>query len=175
VIVPDTKNWTWVLERPCPECGFDASSSPAEAVPDLIRANAEAWRALLAAGAIAAGRPDESTWSTLEYACHGRDVYRRYHARTALMLTEGDPLFADWDQDATVVEQAYDAQDPAAAIAELCAAAEAHAQQLDAVEGDQWERPGRRSDGASFTVATLARYMVHDPIHHVWDVRRQRP
>ena len=22
-IIPDTKNWTWVLERPCPECGFD--------------------------------------------------------------------------------------------------------------------------------------------------------
>lgn len=20
-IVPDTKDWTWVLERPCPECG----------------------------------------------------------------------------------------------------------------------------------------------------------
>ncbi|PVY29285.1 hypothetical protein C7458_10631 [Williamsia muralis] len=24
-IVPDTKNWTWVLERPCPDCGFDPS------------------------------------------------------------------------------------------------------------------------------------------------------
>ena len=23
-IVPDGKDWTWVLERPCPECGFDA-------------------------------------------------------------------------------------------------------------------------------------------------------
>jgi hypothetical protein len=22
-IVPDTKDWTWVLRRPCPECGFD--------------------------------------------------------------------------------------------------------------------------------------------------------
>ena len=22
-IVPDDKNWTWVLERACPECGFD--------------------------------------------------------------------------------------------------------------------------------------------------------
>ena len=25
-IVPDDKDWTWVLERPCPECGFDASA-----------------------------------------------------------------------------------------------------------------------------------------------------
>ena len=22
-IVPDTKNWTWVLERPCLDCGYD--------------------------------------------------------------------------------------------------------------------------------------------------------
>ena len=26
-IVPDTKDWTWVLERPCDECGFDARSA----------------------------------------------------------------------------------------------------------------------------------------------------
>ncbi len=38
------------------------------------------------------------------------------------------------------------------------------------VRGDQWERPGRRSDGASFTVETFARYMIHDPVHHLWDV-----
>ena len=23
-IVPDTKDWTWTLQRPCPDCGFDA-------------------------------------------------------------------------------------------------------------------------------------------------------
>ena len=21
-VPPDTKDWTWVLERPCPDCGF---------------------------------------------------------------------------------------------------------------------------------------------------------
>ena len=25
-IVPDTKDWTWTLQRPCPDCGFDAGS-----------------------------------------------------------------------------------------------------------------------------------------------------
>ena len=39
-----------------------------------------------------------------------------------------------------------------------------------AVEGDQWERPGRRSDGARFTVESFGRYFVHDRVHHVWDV-----
>ena len=28
----DTKDWTWVMERPCPECGFVA----AEVTPDRL-------------------------------------------------------------------------------------------------------------------------------------------
>jgi hypothetical protein len=37
------------------------------------------------------------------------------------------------------------------------------------VRGEQWERRGRRSDGAAFTVATFGRYMIHDPEHHLFD------
>ena len=40
--VPDTKDWTWVLQRPCPECGFDTQSFAVQAVPEMIRANAAA-------------------------------------------------------------------------------------------------------------------------------------
>ena len=43
-----------------------------------------------------------------------------------------------------------------------------------AVRGEQWQRPGRRSDGATFTVDTFSRYMVHDPIHHLYDVTGER-
>ncbi len=172
MIVPDTKDWTWVLERPCPECGFDAHVSSATAVPGLIRDNARSWRRLLADGAIRSGRPDDATWSSLEYACHVRDVYRRYAGRVVLMLTEEDPLFPNWDQDATAVEDHYEDQDPDEAVNELDVAAEKLATQLEQLADSQWERPGRRSDGASFTVATLTRYMIHDPIHHVWDVSK---
>jgi hypothetical protein len=42
------------------------------------------------------------------------------------------------------------------------------------VTGDQWERTGRRSDGARFTVETFARYFIHDPVHHLYDVTGQR-
>ena len=31
-ITPDTKDWTWVLQRPCPECGFNTQGFPVEAV-----------------------------------------------------------------------------------------------------------------------------------------------
>jgi hypothetical protein len=33
-----------------------------------------------------------------------------------------------------------------------------------------WDRTGTRSDGARFTVASLGRYLLHDPVHHVGDV-----
>lgn len=115
------------------------------------------------------------TWSSLEYACHVRDVYRRYHDRIELMVTEDDPAFPNWDQDASAAEDRYDEQDPGTVVAELGDAAASIAAQLDAVAGDAWERPGRRSDGASFTVATIARYLVHDPVHHVRDVERTGP
>ena len=86
------------------------------------------------------------------------------------MLDEDDPLFANWDQDETAVAERYDAQDPAVVAAELAAAADHVAASFAAVEGEQWERVGRRSDGAVFTVRTFARYFVHDPVHHLWDV-----
>jgi hypothetical protein len=173
VITPDTKDWTWVVERECPECGFDASRTRPQEVPGLIRDNAAGWRRLLDEGRLRPGRPDDSTWSSLEYACHVRDVYRLYLERLVLMLETDDPLFANWDQDETAVADRYDEQDPPTAVAELMDAAELLAVRIDRVEDEQWTRPGRRSDGANFTVGTLVRYMAHDPIHHIWDVERQ--
>ena len=41
----------------------------------------------------------------------------------------------------------------------------------DRVGDDDWDRPGRRSNGSVFTVDTLGRYHLHDLVHHRWDVR----
>ena len=40
-IAPDEKDWTWVLERPCGECGFDARSIELGVVAAMILDNAE--------------------------------------------------------------------------------------------------------------------------------------
>jgi hypothetical protein len=90
------------------------------------------------------------------------------------MLTEDDPLYPNWDQDETALADAYGTQDPATVTAELAAAAETIAARFAALAGDQWTRPGRRSDGASFTVETFARYFMHDPVHHLYDVTGAR-
>ena len=88
------------------------------------------------------------------------------------MLTEDDPIFANWDQDATALEDRYWAQDPATVSAELAAAGAQIADAFAAVAGDEWQRPGRRSNGSVFTVESLGRYFVHDLVHHVADISR---
>lgn len=170
-LIPDDRDWTWVLERPCPECGFFAAEFEPRSTGDALRRNATSWAELLDGDRVALverRRPDR--WSDLEYAAHVRDVCRLYFDRLDLMLCQDDPLYSNWDQDATAVDDAYNTQDPAIVRAELSAAATSLADAFDAVSGDQWSRTGRRSDGASFTVASFARYLVHDPVHHLWDV-----
>lgn len=170
-IAPDTKDWTWVLDRPCPECGFDAGAIEREEVAAMLRRNARTWQALLAQSATARERPRADIWSLLEYGCHVRDVCRLYLERLELMLAEDGPDFLNWDQDATAVEMRYDRSDAATVATELTEAADMLAARFDAVTDDQWSRTGFRSDGAAFTIESFARYFIHDPVHHLHDVR----
>jgi hypothetical protein len=169
VITPDTKDWTWVVERPCPECGLDAAKVPYDEIPGLIRANAASWEELLLRPGVAQ-RPSPDVWSPLEYACHVRDVFRIFDVRLTRMLTEDDPLFDNWDQDATAVEDRYADQVPTIVAADLVLAARVLADRFGGVPAGDRARPGRRSDGASFTVESFARYLLHDPVHHLHDV-----
>ncbi|MFB7474095.1 DinB family protein [Kitasatospora sp. NPDC056184] len=174
-IVPDTKDWTWVLERPCADCGLDSGAVGREEVAGMVRANAAGWAGVLAGDPEALRRrPRPEIWSDLEYACHVRDVFRLFHVRLDLMLAEDDPLFPNWDQDATAVAERYGEQAPAAVAGELARAAEVLAAAFEGVSGAQWARTGNRSDGARFTVESFARYLVHDPVHHLYDVTGER-
>lgn len=143
-IEPDTKDRTWVLERTCPECGYSAASVAAADVAEAVRSNAAGWAEV---------------------------VFRLYDYRLSLMLEQDEPLYPNWDQDATAIENRYDEQEPETVSAELAGAAQAIATHFDTVTGDQWQRRGRRSDGASFTVDSFARYFLHDVVHHLHDVR----
>ena len=173
-IVPDAKDWTWVLERVCPECGFDARDVDPQHLPARIARTTEAWRAVLQRRDVR-HRPDEATWSPLEYGCHVRDVHRVYAGRVARMLAEDDPYYENWDQDATAVDDAYGDQDPSVVSEELAGSAAELGALFAGVHGEGWQRTGRRSDGAAFTVDSIGRYYLHDIEHHLWDVTGSRP
>jgi len=169
VIEPDTKDWTWVLDQTCPECGYEAWAMTVDRLAPLIRDNATAWERLLAAPG-ARIRPRADVWSALEYGAHVRDVHLVFADRVRLMLTQDEPRFANWDQDATALEKQYAEEDPAVVAGGLLEAAGAVADLYDAVPPDAWGRRGLRSNGSVFSIETLGRYHVHDVVHHRWDV-----
>ncbi len=172
-IEADTKDWTWVLNRPCPACGYDAAATPAQEVAGRLRAQVPLWQSALAGPAPRVRRrPSPAVWSVLEYACHVRDVCRVFDGRVTRMLIEDGPSFENWDQDATAEADDYPAQDPTAVSTELADAASVLADRFDAVPATAWDRPGHRSDGSTFTVESLSRYFLHDLVHHLHDIRR---
>ena len=170
-IEPDTKDWTWVLGEACPECGFDSRTFPREEVGAMLREVAAEWHEALTGGSDVQLRSRPDHWSILEYGCHVRDVCRLYLRRLDLMLDEDGPHYPNWDQDATAIEERYDLADPGSVADELSVAAGELADRFDSVSGDQWDRTGFRSDGARFTVESFARYFIHDPVHHLHDIR----
>ena len=170
-IEPDTKDWTWVLDRPCPECGFDAQAVRRTDLSGALRANAASWEPVLAATG-AGHRPIPSVWSPVEYACHVRDVHRVFAERVRSMLSADDPLFDDWDQDEAAVRGGYADQDPAVVSVELADAADEVAALYSSVPEEGWGRRGRRSNGSAFTVDSITRYHLHDVELHLSDVRR---
>lgn len=168
-IEPDTKDWTWVLSRPCADCGFDASTLRHTEVGDLIRRDADEWiRRLESPHASERTRP--GVWSTLEYGCHVRDVHRVFNERVTLMVTQHEPLFPDWDQNQAASDGEYGAQNPDVVAGELYDAAITVADTYSSVPHDGWSRRGLRGNGSEFTVASLALYHAHDIVHHGWDV-----
>lgn len=166
---PDTKDWTWVLERRCPECGFLGSEVDVTQLPELVRSATAPWPTVL-------GRPDArqrprpQVWSPLEYGCHVRDVLLIFAERALLIRDQVDPLFANWDQDATAIEQRYAEQDPADITDQLLTAARVNAAVWEGVTPAEWQRSGRRSNGSIFTLESLGRYFLHDLRHHLVDV-----
>ena len=171
---PDSKDWTWVLDEQCPECGFDTRSPDRGALAGLAEVLGQRWAEVMAMAPAPALRPTPAVWSPLEYACHVRDVFDLACVRVELMLTQDGPRFANWDQDATAIDDDYGSQDPQVVTAQLVEQASRFATVVASVPEDAWARAGLRGDGAAFTVESFVRYLLHDPVHHLTDVTGER-
>ncbi len=174
---PDHKDWTWTLDRSCSECGYEANNYDRSEIGAKIRASAATWRGLLSGGDIVSKRPPDGdpnspVWSALEYGAHVRDVYELFADRFDKMLKKKNPKFRDWDQNKAAVKGKYHKQDPDQVAYGLAVAAGAMADRFDKVSDDGWARTAERSDGASFTVESFGRYLLHDIEHHIHDVQQ---
>jgi len=167
---PDTKDWTWVVGQRCDFCEFDGRLVTGPEVSSMIPGLVSRWVRVLERDSVAV-RPAAEVWSPLEYGCHVRDVFEIFAGRATLILTDDEARFADWDQDATALEQKYWLQKPGQVADELAAQGRQVSGVFAAVPDGAWDRVGRRSNGSVFTVDTLGRYMVHDVVHHLADVR----
>lgn len=173
-IEPEAKSWTWVNERPCAQCGFDASSTDPREVADLVRANVGEWRRLLGSPVEQLLiRPDDSTWSAIEYACHVRDVYELLAYRFDRLGTEQRPQFEDWHPDRVADARDYPSErDPGHVVDQLGEHADLVVAHASTMTDDGWQRQGTRADGLVFTAGWLSTYLIHDVIHHVDDVEQ---
>jgi hypothetical protein len=174
VIVPDGKDWTWVLERRCPECGFEARTVPREQLGERFFLAGEEWVQILRENPGVEVRPAPAVWSPLEYGAHVRDLYVITGQRLELMLTADDAVFADWDQDEAARAGRYGEQDPEQVAEDLEAAAQRLVSTIAEIEARAWARSGTRSNGSVFTVETFLQYVLHDVVHHLWDVTGQQ-
>src|SRR5699024_9157842 len=173
-VPPETKDWTWVLHERCPQCSLDAGVLTLSEIPMVIRTQVQVWPVVLLRRNVAE-RPAPQVWSPLEYGAHTRDVLRLFQERLARMLTEDEPTLADWDPNEAALQGGYHDADPDTVAAEILTEAEKLATAVEAVPAGAAERRGLRSDGAAFTVTTLLQYLVHDLVHHLWDVTDSEP
>ena len=86
------------------------------------------------------------------------------------MLAVNNPPLTDWDGDAVAVRRNYHDRRAAEVSADLVRCTKATVDVMRTVLGRQWGRPGRRSDGTDFTVASLTQYISHEVHHHLHDV-----
>ena len=168
-IIPDNKDWTWVLERPCPECGFRAFKATPATAATMLPALLPRWQSALRRADVEV-RSDPGKWSVLEYGAHVRDVFEVFTARLELMLAQEEPTFPNWDQDQAALDGGYSALDPEEVAADLVQNGLDAAAAFGAVTTEQWERRGLRSNGTDFTVVTLTGYFLHDLVHHLHDI-----
>src|SRR6478609_8154785 len=70
---PDGADWTWVLTRPCRDCGFDAAATDPADVPTILRDAARSYAARLgrAVRELGPGR-DRARGAVLALGSHGR-------------------------------------------------------------------------------------------------------
>jgi hypothetical protein len=152
-----------------------AEVTPA-AVVAIVRSLAPQYRAAFAGvpDDLVRRRPDATTWSMIEYACHVRDVFVVFVDRIQLARHEDRPTFAPLGNDDRAVRLRYAEADVEATLDELATAAVRFTDLIDTLDDDAWPRTASRRIGEERDVLWMARQTAHEGRHHLADVERVR-
>lgn len=158
----------------CDQCGFVYDSLSTSRIAEQVRSGPGRFRQQISGVSheIARERPEPAVWSTLEYACHVRDVLLVQRERVVLALVEDRPSFARMYRDERVGLCRYDAQEPPEVLDQLAMAAELCAHVLEGIDDTGWSRPlvYNWPEPATFDLAWMGRHTVHEVEHHLQDV-----
>lgn len=162
------RDWTRSQFEACPDCGADPSSfADDELGPQLVREIATWGRFMATSDPVGLrARPEPEVWSALEYACHVRDLLPVMEERIGRILVEDDPSLGWWDHEAAVHEERYNEQDLVLTTEAMTANARSFAGRLATVDGPAWDRGAERRPGERFTIRGVARFVLHEVIHH---------
>ncbi len=161
----------------CGGCGFEYREETAPNAPAQIVADGRAIAALVREpGAAVRSRRDLQQWSVLEYACHVRDILLVQRERVLAARWLDCPSFNPMGRDERVDLDGYAEQDPIAVARQLEDAAVMFANVLSRLGTAEWDRtvvytyPVKRVR----TLSWVAVHTLHEVVHHLRDVQRQR-
>ena len=114
-------------------------------------------------------RPDEQTWSALEYLCHVRDVYVASTIRLYRARKEATPQIEPVFNDLRVLRFRYNEADVHGMLHEMGLALAGLVDEMG--HASDWDRTFTRQPGEERTVRWLVRQALHEAMHHAADMR----
>jgi len=119
-------------------------------------------------------RPDPSTWSVAEYACHIRDVLISTTVRLHRGRTESAPSVDPMFNDLRAELFGYNQANLTAVLEETAAATAGLCEEISRMTGPDWERVVLRQPGEQRTTRWLVRQAMHEGLHHLADIAAVR-
>ncbi|WP_426570947.1 DinB family protein [Aquihabitans sp. McL0605] len=158
----------------CAGCGLPNGELAARAIGAQVRDEVHSFGDLLAAADDddVRRRPAPGSWSALEHGVHTRDALAVFAERVIRTLAEHQPELGWWDHEADIADGMANESDVGAVVDDLGRNAAKLSEALRLVTDDDWERSATRRGRERFTIELLARFALHEVVHHRWDARR---
>lgn len=166
----DDDAWFALVSGPdaCAGCGLVAGELHVRALGAQVRDEVHAFGERLTSaddGAIRR-RPAPQTWSALEYGVHVRDLLTVFAERIIRTLAEHEPELGWWDHQEAIADGMANESDAFAVADDMGRNASKLSEALRLVDEDDWQRAGFRRGTERFTIELMARFALHEVVHH---------